>query len=166
MSTHKPQQGASVILGAGCFWGVEDAIRLLPGVVSTRVGFAGGHLRAPSYEEVCQGGTGHAEVVEVRYDPTATTLEALLSYFWSHHVATGRNVGQYRSIVVCRADELAIVEAVRALVEATNGGDAVTTQVLVGSPFYEAEEYHQQYYEKGREVVREVRRQCGLPADG
>jgi methionine-S-sulfoxide reductase len=136
MSTNTPQQNASVILGAGCFWGVEDAIRLLPGVVSTRVGFTGGHVQAPTYEQVCHGGTGHAEAVEVRYDPAATTLEALLSFFWSHHVATGRNVGQYRSIVVCRADELAIVEAVRASVETTNGGEAVTTQVLVEAPFY------------------------------
>ena len=166
MSTNKPEHDASVILGAGCFWGVEDAIRLLPGVLSTRVGFTGGHAPAPTYEQVCHGGTGHAEAVQVRYDPTATTLEALLSFFWSHHVATGRNVGQYRSIVVCRADELTVVEGVRATVEAANRGEAVTTQILVEAPFYEAEEYHQQYYEKGREVVREVRRQCGLPTDG
>jgi peptide-methionine (S)-S-oxide reductase len=151
----------TIVLGAGCFWGVEDVLRQQPGVVSTRVGYAGGDAVDPSYEQVCGGATGHAEVVEVRFRPEETTLAELLRFFWAHHAATGRNVGQYRSLVVCSDDQLPTVRAVKAEVEAT--GDALTTEILVDAPFYEAEEYHQQYYEKGREVVREVRRQCGLP---
>jgi peptide-methionine (S)-S-oxide reductase len=155
----------SIVLGAGCFWGVEDALRLVPGVVSTRVGYTGGGVAEPTYEQVCGGGTGHAEAVEVTFDPTATTLEDVLWYFWNHHVATGHNVGQYRSIIVCDADQLARVHAIRTEFETMTRGEVVTTQILTRVPFYEAEEYHQQYYEKGREVVREVRRQCGLPPE-
>ncbi len=155
-----------IILGAGCFWGVEDTLRLQPGVVATRVGYAGGDVPNPTYEQVCGGATGHAEVVEITYRPGDTSLEALLRFFWMHHVATGRNLGQYRSMVGCRAEQLPTVHAVRAEIEAMSPtGEAVTTDVVVGVPFYEAEEYHQQYYEKGRETVREVRRQCGLPPD-
>lgn len=152
-----------IVLGAGCFWGVEDMLRIQPGVVATRVGYAGGTESNPSYERVCTGATGHAEVVEVRYRPGDVSLEALLRFFWMHHVATGRNLGQYRSIVIGREDQLAAIRAVRAEIEAMSPGEPVTTEILAGAPFYEAEEYHQQYYEKGRETVREVRRRCGLP---
>src|SRR6476659_8481414 len=88
-----------IVLGAGCFWGVEDTLRVQPGVVATRVGYAGGSVANPTYDQVCRGGTGHAEVVEVRFDPAATSLDELLRYFWTDHVATGRNLGQYRSII-------------------------------------------------------------------
>jgi peptide-methionine (S)-S-oxide reductase len=165
MSTEKPNERDTIVFGAGCFWGVEDALRLLPGVVSTRVGYAGGTAPDPTYEQVCAGRTGHAEAVEVSFDRGATSLEDLLWYFWNHHVATGNNVGQYRSIVVCRPDQLATVHAIRTKFETTTRGEIVTTEIVVDAPFYEAEEYHQQYYEKGRAVVREVRRRCGLPPE-
>lgn len=153
----------TVVFGAGCFWGVEDALRVLPGVVATRVGYAGGRVASPTYEQVCSGGTGHAEAVEVTFDPTATTLEKLLTYFWTHHAATGRDLGQYRSLVVCGPEQAAAVAAVRAEIDAAaTNGEPVTTEVLVDVPFYEAEEYHQQYYDKQRELVREVRRRCDL----
>jgi peptide-methionine (S)-S-oxide reductase len=153
-----------IILGAGCFWGVEDSLRIQPGVVSTRAGYAGGHVSNPTYEQVCSGSTGHAEAVEVTFDPTRTSLDELLEFFWTHHVATGRNIGQYRSLVVCSPDQAQTVERLKARIAAMlPPGEAITTQILIDAPFYSAEVYHQQYYEKGREVVREVRRQCGLP---
>ena len=153
-----------IVLGAGCFWGVEDTLRQQPGVVSTRVGYAGGQLPHPTYEQVCSGSTGHAEVVELRFRPSETTLAAVLRFFWSHHIATGPNLGQYRSVVICSDHQLDVVRSVKAELDAARtSGEPLATQILVGALFYEAEEYHQQYYEKGREVVREVRRQCGLP---
>lgn len=152
----------TIVLGAGCFWGVEDVLRARPGVVSTRVGYTGGGVPDPTYERVCSGTTGHAEAVEVVFDPSAIALDDLLRFFWSHHVATGSNRGQYRSIVGCDASQRAAVEAAKADVEASTG-EPVTTEIVVGAPFYEAEDYHQQYYEKGRDAVREVRRQSGLP---
>jgi peptide-methionine (S)-S-oxide reductase len=153
-----------IVLGAGCFWGIEDDLLLQPGVVATRVGFAGGHTVAPTYEDVCTGSTGHAEVVEVRFDPGRTTLAELLRYFWARHVATVRERGQYRSIIVCSTPEqLHVVEAVRAEIEAMRASrEPIVTDVLVGEPFYEAGEEHQKYYEKSRERIGEVGRRCGL----
>jgi peptide-methionine (S)-S-oxide reductase len=155
----------TIVLGAGCFWGVEDALARQPGVLATRVGYAGGDVEAPTYEQVCAGGTGHAEAVEVRFDPSVTTLEELLRYFWQHHAATASYAGQYRSLVVCDRAQLPTVERVKADVEAASADGPLATEVLADAPFYEAEEYHQQYYEKGREVARELRRRCELLGD-
>ena len=164
MTSESANRDEVIVLGAGCFWGVEDILRQQPGVVSTRVGYAGGHVPAPTYEQVCSGSTGHAEVVEVRFRQAETTLDAVLKFFWSHHSATGPNLGQYRSVVICSRHQLDTVRAVKDELDAARAdGDVLATQILVDVPFYDAEEYHQQYYEKGREVVREVRRQCGLP---
>jgi methionine-S-sulfoxide reductase len=141
-----------ILFGAGCFWGVEDAFRGLDGVVATRVGFAGGTVEAPTYRQVCDGDTGHAEVVEVEFDPERVALAALLDYFWSQHDASRAGGGQYRSIVVCATPEQeAVVAAVRARM-----GRTIRTEVRTGSPFYEAEAYHQQYFEKQRERASEL----------
>src|SRR4051794_39046451 len=96
---------ARALFGAGCFWGVEDGFRRLPGVMATRVGFAGGSTQAPSYEDVCTGATGHAEVVEVEFDASTVTFAELLDYFFQHHDATQRGASQYRSLIVCTSQE-------------------------------------------------------------
>lgn len=152
------------IFGAGCFWGVEEAFRRLPGVLQTRVGFAGGTIEAPSYEQVCGGLTGHAEVVEVHFDPGRVSFSELLRFFWSHHDPTLENVGQYRSIVVCRNQ--AQIAAARLLkTELETAGSVSTpfaTEVLLGMPFHEAEEYHQQYYAKRERAARELKLRCRI----
>lgn len=153
----------TIVLGAGCFWSVEDALARRPGVTSTRAGYAGGTVANPSYEEVCSGRTGHAEVVRVSYRGGDATLEDLLRFFWSSHVATDRFNDQYRSVVGCSTGQLPTVHAIKTEIEATLTKVPITTEILVEAPFYEADEYHQRYYEKGRETIEEVRRQCGLP---
>jgi len=139
---------------AGCFWGVEAAFRKAPGVVDTRVGYCGGHVPEPSYEQVCSGTTGHAESVEVRFDPARISYEALLDIFWGRHDPTqlnrqGPDIGsQYRSVIFYRNEsqkEVAIAsrDAYQQLL-----GTPVVTEIVATSPFYPAEEYHQRYLEK------------------
>jgi peptide-methionine (S)-S-oxide reductase len=142
----------------GCFWGAERKFWQAPGVYSTAVGYAGGHTPNPSYEEVCSGGTGHAEVVRVVFDPTLVDYEELLKLFWESHDPTqgmrqGNDVGtQYRSaIYTTNAAQLAAAERSRAayqpeLVRAGYG--AITTEIRPATQFYYAEEYHQQYLAK------------------
>ncbi len=142
--------------GAGCFWGVEAAFRQLPGVVSTQVGYAGGSAPAPTYEQVCSGRTGHAEAVEVTYDPTLVTYDDLLRVFWENHDPTtpnrqGPDVGeQYRSVIFYHspAQEAAAKASQAALEAAKRFRRPIVTQIVSAGPFYRAEEYHQQYLEK------------------
>jgi peptide-methionine (S)-S-oxide reductase len=144
---------------AGCFWGVEAAFRQIPGVTGTRVGYTGGHSEDPSYYDVCSDTTGHAEAVEVEYDPTQVSYDQLLDLFWRSHDPTqgnrqGPDVGsQYRSAVYFHSpeqEEAAV--ASRARVQAQLPV-RVTTEVVPAETFYEAEDYHQQYFEKsGRSV--------------
>ncbi|HOQ19281.1 MAG: peptide-methionine (S)-S-oxide reductase MsrA [Methanothermobacter thermautotrophicus] len=142
--------------GAGCFWGVEDAFRKVKGVVSTRVGYMGGHLENPTYEDVCTGLTGHAEVVEVTFDPDVVGYRDLLDVFWSIHDPTtlnrqGPDVGeQYRSVIFYHSDEQrrAAIESRRRLEESGRFRDRIVTAIEPAGTFYEAEEYHQQYLEK------------------
>jgi peptide-methionine (S)-S-oxide reductase len=140
--------------GAGCFWGVEAAFRRLDGVTATRVGYAGGHTERPSYKEVCSDRTGHAEVVEVTYDPDRVSYEQLLDVFWREHDPTqvnrqGPDVGsQYRTVVfVHDADQRRAAEASRAE-EAERRTRPIATTIEDAPPFWEAENYHQQYLEK------------------
>ena len=140
--------------GAGCFWGVEAAFRRLDGVSETRVGYAGGHKDNPSYQDVCYTGTGHAEVVEVTYDEDVLPYEALLATFWAEHDPTqvnrqGPDVGdQYRSVVFVHDEaQRAAAEASRERVQA-RVSRPVATQIEDAPPFWEAEDYHQQYLEK------------------
>ena len=140
--------------GAGCFWGVEAAFRQLDGVTRTRVGYAGGALENPTYEDVCSHTTGHAEVVEVTYDPEKISYDQLLDDFWGKHDPTqlnrqGWDIGdQYRSVIFF-ADEEQQEAAVRSKGrEQVNWRAPIVTQIEPAQTFYEAEDYHQQYLEK------------------
>jgi len=142
--------------GAGCFWGVEAAYRQIKGVISTAVGFAGGDLQNPSYKDVCNGSTGHAEVVEVTYDPERVAYEQLLDVFWAEHDPTQKNrqgpdVGtQYRSAIFYHDDEQKQI-AVDSLAKQEASGKyrrPIVTEITQASDFYIAEDYHQQYLEK------------------
>jgi methionine-S-sulfoxide reductase len=145
---------AKATFGAGCFWGVEAAFRRLDGVTATEVGYAGGTSDRPTYEEVCSHGTGHAEVVEVTYDPDRIPYEQLLAVFFAEHDPTqlnrqGPDVGdQYRSVVfVHDAAQRAAAEAARERVQ-QRLSKPVVTRIEDASPFWPAEDYHQRYLEK------------------
>ena len=142
--------------GAGCFWGVEAAFRQVPGVLSTAVGYSGGTLPDPTYRDVCGGRTGHAEVVEVAYDPERVSYDKLLDVFWENHDPTtlnrqGPDVGeQYRSAVFFH--DAGQEEAARASREKLEKSGRyrrpVVTEITPASQFWRAEDYHQQYLEK------------------
>jgi peptide-methionine (S)-S-oxide reductase len=140
--------------GAGCFWGVEAAFRQLEGVEATRVGYAGGQLDNPTYEDVCSHTTGHAEVVEVTYDPEQVSYEQLLDVFWRKHDPTqlnrqGWDVGdQYRSVVLFHDDEQRQAAERSKDSEQARYRKPIVTQIEPAPTFYEAEDYHQQYLEK------------------
>jgi len=141
---------------AGCFWGVEAEFRQIKGVVSTQVGYTGGRTPNPSYEDVCTDRTGHAEAVEVTYDPSRVKYEDLLHVFWTNHDPTtlnrqGPDVGeQYRSAIFFHSPtQEAAAKASKAALESEHRFKRpITTQILAAGPFYRAEEYHQQYLEK------------------
>lgn len=144
----------SVVLGGGCFWCLDAVYRELRGVLSVESGYCGGNQPNPTYEQVCTGATGHAEVVRLEFDPELVSLEQLLQVFFSIHDPTtlnrqGYDVGtQYRSVIFCR-DE-AQLDRVRALVTSLEAErmwrSPVVTEVLLQQPFYPAEPYHQNYY--------------------
>ncbi|MFP4125119.1 MAG: peptide-methionine (S)-S-oxide reductase MsrA [Alphaproteobacteria bacterium] len=153
-----PDGTREVVVAMGCFWGAERLFWREPGVVTTAVGYAGGHSPNPTYEEVCSGRTGHAEVVRVVYDPAVVALERLLQIFWESHDPTqgmrqGNDVGtQYRSaIYTTDAADAALAEASRRAYQGAldrAGKAAITTEIRTGVPFYFAEDYHQQYLHK------------------
>jgi peptide-methionine (S)-S-oxide reductase len=142
--------------GAGCFWGVEAAFRRVPGVTGTAVGYAGGHLANPTYEDVCTDRTGHAEVVQVEYDPALVSYERLLEVFWSNHDPTqlnrqGPDIGmQYRSVIFYHnEDQKTEAEESKAQFQALGRyRRPIVTQIVPAMPFFRAEEYHQQYLKK------------------
>jgi len=143
---------------AGCFWGVEAAFRALKGVVSTRVGYTGGGMENPAYPDVCTGTTGHAEAVEVTYDPSQLSYGQLLTEFFRIHDPTtsdrqGPDIGsQYRSAIFYH-DEAQRAAAEAAIMRLEKDGHLrrpVVTQVVPAREFYEAEEYHQRYFEKNK----------------
>ncbi|MCA9770918.1 MAG: peptide-methionine (S)-S-oxide reductase MsrA [Myxococcales bacterium] len=145
-----------VMFGAGCFWHVEDAFRKVPGVVDAAVGYSGGHYQRPSYEDVCIGKTGHAEVVRVEYDPAIISFDRLLDVFWQEHDPTQKNrqgpdVGtQYRSAIFTTTLEQAEA-ARRSLERLARSGKfhrPIVTEIAPAGPFWRAEEYHQRYFEK------------------
>ncbi len=153
-----PERTRFATFGLGCFWGAEKGFWQMPGVVSTAVGYAGGHTPNPTYQEVCSGRTGDAEVVRVAYDPSRVTYEELLRHFWEAHDPTqgmrqGNDIGtQYRSIILVAEDEQrGMAEASRAAYQArltAAGYGPITTEIADAGPFYYAEDYHQQYLEK------------------
>lgn len=142
--------------GAGCFWGVEEAFQHVKGVASTEVGFCGGHVDHPSYEQVCRGKTGHAEVVQLAYDSDEVSYADLLGVFWSTHDPTtlnrqGPDVGeQYRSVIFYHNDEQRrlAVESKADLQKSGRFSRPVVTAIEPAKVFYRAEEYHQRYLEK------------------
>jgi len=141
---------------AGCFWGVEATFRQLPGVLSTRVGYTGGKTASPTYEDVCTDRTGHAEAVEVTYDPTKVSYDDLLKIFWENHDPTtlnrqGPDVGtQYRSAIFYQneAQHAAAIASRDALEAEHTFRRPIVTQIVPAVPFHPAEEYHQRYLEK------------------
>jgi len=140
--------------GAGCFWGVEAAFRQLEGVTKTEVGYEGGTLENPTYEDVCSHTTGHAEVVQVTYDPERISYEQLLDTFWAKHDPTqlnrqGYDIGdQYRSVIFFHDEEQQEVAVRSKAEEQTRHTHPVVTQLEPAGTFYVAEDYHQQYLEK------------------
>jgi peptide-methionine (S)-S-oxide reductase len=142
--------------GAGCFWGVEAAFRQVKGVKATAVGYAGGKTKTPTYKEVCTDTTGHAEVVQVEYDPAEVTYDVLLGVFWVSHDPTqlnrqGPDVGtQYRSVIFFHTpeQETAARESKAALEASGRFRRPIVTEILPAPEFWLAEDYHQQYLEK------------------
>ena len=155
---HRERQTEFATFGAGCFWGVEAAFRRVPGVVATLVGYSGGHTQNPTYHDVCGHQTGHAEVVQVEFDPTQVSYEQLLEVFWANHNPTqlnrqGPDVGdQYRSVIFTHSDaQQAMAEASRDMYQAelTKAGyGKIATEIRPAETFYFAEDYHQQYLSK------------------
>lgn len=158
MDARAPQGFDQAVFGMGCYWGVERLFWRQHGIWLTEVGFTGGSVENPSYEQVCKGDTGHAEVVRVVFDSSLISYEHLLQLFWENHDPTqgdrqGNDVGsQYRSlIVVFNGSQRAAAEASKIDYDnrlAVAGKGKITTQIIDDAPFYPAEEAHQQYLEK------------------
>jgi peptide-methionine (S)-S-oxide reductase len=165
-----PDGYESLVVGLGCFWGAERIFWQAPGVYTTAVGYAGGHTKNPTYEEVCSGRTGHTEAVLVVWDPAKTSLEEILRLFWEGHDPTqgmrqGNDVGtQYRSaIYVSSPEQRATVEATRDAFQrelSAAGYGEISTEIAAAGPFYYAEPYHQQYLAKNPNGY------CGLGGTG
>lgn len=142
--------------GAGCFWGVEAAFRKIKGVTSTSVGYIGGSFDSPTYEDVCTGRTGHAEVVEVEYDPSQVSYDELLAVFWDIHDPTtlnrqGPDVGsQYRSVLFFHiAEQEAAANKAKEKIQSSGRFTRdIVTEITPASQYYKAEDYHQQYLER------------------
>lgn len=147
---------AKATFAAGCFWGVESAFQQVAGVKSTTVGYTGGTLKNPSYEDVCTGRTGHAEAVEIEYDPAVVSYEKLLSVFWKIHDPTtlnrqGPDIGtQYRSAIFYHNSEQkeGAITSKESLEQSGFYKRPLVTEIVPASKFYRAEEYHQRYLEK------------------
>ncbi|MFZ0173597.1 MAG: peptide-methionine (S)-S-oxide reductase MsrA [Acidimicrobiales bacterium] len=165
-----PEGIETAVFGLGCFWGAERKFWQSDGVYTTAVGYGGGYTPNPTYEEVCTGRTGHAEVVLVAFDPAVTSYEALLRLFWESHDPTqgmrqGNDVGtQYRSAIYTTSDaQLSAAKLSRdrfqAAVKAAGYGE-ITTEIAEAGPFYYAEDYHQQYLAKNPSGY------CGLGGTG
>jgi peptide-methionine (S)-S-oxide reductase len=147
MSTQK------ATFGAGCFWQVEELFRIVPGVIAATSGYLGGNIEHPTYQDVCTDETGHAEVVEVEYDPAIVSYDALLDIFWNNHNPTtlnrqGPDVGtQYRSAIFFYSPEQeAVARASKAKLEASGKfRKPIVTEITPASTFWKAEDYHQKY---------------------
>jgi peptide-methionine (S)-S-oxide reductase len=147
---------AKATFAAGCFWGVEDAFRQVKGVTSTAVGYTGGHTQNPTYKEVCTDRTGHAEAVEIEFDPAKVSYRELLAVFFQSHDPTQLNRqgpdhgSQYRSAIFHHdaEQEAAAREVKAALEKAGTFKRPIVTQIAAAPEFYRAEDYHQQYFER------------------
>ncbi len=153
----------TIVLGGGCFWCTEAVFNLFKGVIRTMPGYAGGNIPNPTYDQVCTGRTGHAEVLQVEYDPNSMPLDTILDIFLTMHDPTslnrqGADMGtQYRSIILCTTDQQA--RAVEAFVKGAQKdfSKPIVTEIRKLDKFYPAEEYHRRYYERNR-----LQPYCGL----
>ncbi|MFL2932738.1 MAG: peptide-methionine (S)-S-oxide reductase MsrA [Nitrososphaerales archaeon] len=144
------------IFGAGCFWHIQDRFKKVKGVSSTSVGYSGGKKDSPTYEQVCTGDTGHAEVVEVDFDPSVVTYSELLDVFWSCHDPTtkdrqGPDIGhQYRSVIYYLDDRQKKLaeESMNDMSESGRFRDSIVTEIYPIKEYYKAEDYHQDYFDK------------------
>jgi peptide-methionine (S)-S-oxide reductase len=150
-----PDHVETLVLGGGCFWCVEAAYELVPGVLAAESGYAGGQAPRPTYEQVCSGTTGHAEVVKITFDPAQVSRTALLDFFWGIHDPTtlnrqGADVGtQYRSVLYfATPEEKALIEQSLARANASSWAGKIVTEVSPLPEFFPAEEYHQDYYKR------------------
>jgi peptide-methionine (S)-S-oxide reductase len=152
----EPTETERVSFGAGCFWQIEAAFRELEGVVETAVGYEGGHVPNPTYEQVCTGGTGHAEVCEVTYDPDRVSFGELLQVYWRIHDPTqvdrqGPDIGnQYRSVIFFHTDAQREEAEASKAAEQKRHSKPIATTIEPATGFYAAEDYHQCYLEKRR----------------
>ncbi|MCF7353690.1 peptide-methionine (S)-S-oxide reductase MsrA [Vibrio sp. CK2-1] len=170
LTADKPAGSKEILLGLGCFWGAERVFWQLDGVISTSVGYSGGYTPNPTYQEVCSGETGHAEVVRVIFDPSQLTLQELLVIFWEKHDPTqgmrqGNDIGtQYRSVIYTEdQNDLAIAEQSKATYQQAIGESLsknITTELAVMGDYYLAETYHQQYLAKNPQGY------CGIGGTG
>jgi len=167
VSSAPAAERATAIFAGGCFWCVEADFDKLPGVISTTSGYTGGTVANPTYSQVSAGGTGHAEAVEVVYDPAKVTYAQLLDYFWHHVDPTVKdrqfcdNGHQYRTaIFVANEEERKLAEASKQKV-AKELGKTIYTEIDKAGPFYKAEDYHQDYYEKNPAKYKFYRWSCG-----
>lgn len=151
-----PQTLEKATFAAGCFWGIEDTFRKIRGVIDAQVGYTGGHTKNPTYEQVCQGNTGHVEAVEILFDPALVTYEQLLDIFWNIHDPTtynrqGPDVGsQYRSAIFTHNSHQAELarKSKEALEKSHRFKKSIVTEIHSAGTFYRAEEYHQKYHAK------------------
>ncbi len=144
------------LMAGGCFWGMEDIIRKIPGVLDTEVGYAGGTLENPKYENVKMGNTGHAESIQIKFDPSKVKFETILDYFFRMHDPTTKNQqgndkgSQYRSVIFYQNENQKLVAEQKKL-EVEKSGKwrrPIVTEIVPSMPFYSAEDYHQDYLEK------------------
>jgi peptide-methionine (S)-S-oxide reductase len=153
--------------GAGCFWGVESVFEQVDGVTATKVGYTGGFTQAPSYEDVCSHRTGHAEAVEVTFDPARVSYDTLLDIFWMNHDPTqlnrqGPDVGDsYRSVIFFQSpeQETAALASKKRLEESGHYRRPIVTEIVPAAQFWDAEEYHQKYFSR-----RGITATCNIPA--
>ncbi|MGO8906499.1 MAG: peptide-methionine (S)-S-oxide reductase MsrA [Solirubrobacteraceae bacterium] len=162
-----PEGAERATFAAGCFWGVEAAFREIDGVVQTTVGYTGGSTPAPTYEQVCSHSTGHAEAVEVWFDPARVSYDELLESFWQVHNPTTRNrqgldIGdQYRSAIFFHSPEQQAAALASTEREQARHRRRIVTEIVPAQAFYHAEEYHQRYFEKsGRAACSATLRQA------
>ncbi len=159
---------ATATFGAGCFWGIEATFRRIEGVIDTAVGYAGGHTDKPTYAEVCSHGSGHAEVVQIEYDPARVSYEEILDTFWNSHDPTqfnrqGPDIGdQYRSVIFFHTpeQEAAAIKSKEELEARGTFRRPIATVIEAAPTFWKAEEYHQRYLEKRDQVT------CSVGGDG
>lgn len=176
MPEEQPAQTETATFGGGCFWCVEAVFEQIPGVLGVVSGYAGGQTDEPTYEEVCRGNTGHAEVTQVEFDPAVISFEKLLEHFWEAHDPTqlnrqGADVGtQYRSIILYHSEHQRILaEASKTALDASGRLDRpVVTEITAAGKFFPAEKYHQDYYRRNpsapysRHVIRDKLEKLGL----